>query len=100
MSANRHGEETQVHSSETGLTTSSFPQMTNSAEDVPTSARATSAIAPRRTSSQKSHFSPAGSAVTGLHCIGSMNAGSVRFRIVCSFVVFASSSLISLGKPN
>ena len=32
-----------------------------------------------------------GSTVTGLHCIGSMNAGSVRFRIVWSFVVFASA---------
>ena len=30
----------------------------------------------------KVHFSFAGSVVTGLHCIGSMKAGSMRFRIV------------------
>jgi hypothetical protein len=48
----------------------------------------------------KVHFSSVGSAVTGLHRIGSMNTGSMRFRIVWSFVVFASAYSISLGEPN
>jgi hypothetical protein len=36
-------------------------------------------------------------AVTGLHCIGSINGGSVRFRIVWCFVVLASACSIFLA---
>ena len=43
----------------------------------------------RRILSSKVHFSSLGSAVTGLHCIGPMNAGSVRFRIVWCFLSFS-----------
>jgi hypothetical protein len=50
--------------------------------------------------SSKVHFSSLGSAVTGLHCIGSMNAGSVRFRIVWCFLVFLSACSIFLGAPT
>jgi hypothetical protein len=46
------------------------------------------------------HFSSLECAVTGLHCIGSMNAGSVRFRIVWCFLVFLSACSIFLGAPT
>jgi hypothetical protein len=45
----------------------------------------------------KVHVSFAGNTVTGLHFIGSMNAASVRFRIIWCFLVFASASWIFLG---
>jgi hypothetical protein len=48
----------------------------------------------------KGPFSSVGSAVTGLRRIGSTNRGSMRFRIVWSFVVVASAYSISLGAPN